>query len=113
MSLQTESKKVVVLILKGNIDIEDMLALKGIISTFVEKDNFYFILDFSGVDHINVSGIEYLNERKERARSLGGDIKIIGSNDYVKNLFLYAGYWGEFDFFPTEEEAIKSFENLI
>ncbi len=113
MSLQTESKKVVVLILKGNIDIEDMLALKGIITTFVEKDNFFFILDFSGVDHINVSGIEYLNERKERARSLNGDIKIIGSNEYVKNLFLYAGYWGEFDFFANEEEAIKSFEHLI
>jgi anti-anti-sigma factor len=113
MSLQVESKKVVVLILKGNIDIEDMLALKGIITTFVEKDNFYFILDFSGVDHINVSGIEYLNERKERSRGLGGDVKIIGANDYVKNLFLYAGYWGEFDFFPNEEDAIKSFEKLI
>lgn len=113
MGLKTESKKVVVLILKGNIDIEDMLALKGIVSTFIEKENFYFILDFSGVDHVNVSGIEYLNERKERARIMGGDVKIIGSSDYVKNLFLYAGYWGEFDFFGSEEEAIRSFEHLI
>jgi anti-anti-sigma factor len=113
MGLKTESKKVVVLILKGNIDIEDMLALKGIVSTFIEKENFYFILDFSGVDHVNVSGIEYLNDRKERARILGGDVKIIGSSDYVKNLFLYAGYWGEFDFFNSEEEAIRSFEHLI
>jgi anti-anti-sigma factor len=113
MSLKTESKKVVVLILKGNIDIEDMLALKGIVSTFIEKENFFFILDFSGVDHVNVSGIEYLNERKERARTMGGDVKIIGSSDYVKNLFLYAGYWGEFDFFVNEEEAIRSFEPLI
>lgn len=113
MGLKTESKKVVVLILKGNIDIEDMLAMKGIVSTFIEKENFYFILDFSGVDHVNVSGIEYLNDRKERARILGGDVKIIGSTDYVKNLFLYAGYWGEFDFFNTEEEAIRSFEHLI
>ena len=113
MGLKTESKKVVVLILKGNIDIEDMLALKGIVSTFIEKENFYFILDFSGVDHVNVSGIEYLNERKERSRTMGGDVKIIGSSDYVKNLFLYAGYWGEFDFFGSEEEAIRSFEHLI
>jgi anti-anti-sigma factor len=113
MGLKTESKKVVVLILKGNIDIEDMLALKGIVSTFIEKENFYFIFDFSGVDHVNVSGIEYLNERKERARTMGGDVKIIGSSDYVKNLFLYAGYWGEFDFFSTEEEAVRSFEHLI
>ena len=113
MGLKTESKKVVVLILKGNIDIEDMLALKGIVSTFIEKENFYFILDFSGVDHVNVSGIEYLNERKERARTMGGDVKIIGSSDYVKNLFLYAGYWGEFDFFGAEDEAIRSFEHLI
>ncbi len=113
MGIKTESKKVVVLILKGNIDIEDMLALKGIVSTFIEKENFYFILDFSGVDHVNVSGIEYLNERKERARVMGGDVKIIGSSDYVKNLFLYAGYWGEFDFFNAEEEAIRSFEHLI
>ncbi|MCE5300832.1 MAG: STAS domain-containing protein [Spirochaetia bacterium] len=113
MSLKTESKKVVVLILKGNIDIEDMLALKGIVTSFVEKENFYFILDFSGVDHINVSGIEYLNERKDRTRTLGGDLKIIGANDYVKNLFIYAGYWGEFEFFQKEEEAIRSFENLI
>jgi hypothetical protein len=40
MGIKTESKKVVVLILKGNIDIEDMLALKGIVSTFIEKENF-------------------------------------------------------------------------
>jgi|GEM_PF-1161959 anti-anti-sigma factor len=113
MSLKTESKKVVVLILRGNIDIEDMLALKGIVTSFIEKENFFFILDFSGVDHINVSGIEYLNERKERSRTMAGDVKIIGASDYVKNLFLYAGYWGEFDFFPTEEDAIKSFENII
>jgi hypothetical protein len=44
---------------------------------------------------------------------MAGDVKIIGASDYVKNLFLYAGYWGEFDFFPTEEDAIKSFENII
>ncbi len=113
MGIQTATKKVVVLILRGNIDIEDMLALKGIISSFIEKDNLFFILDFSGVTHINVSGIEYLNERKERSRALGGDLKIIGSNDYVRNLFIYAGYWGEFEFHPSEEEAIKAFESLI
>ena len=113
MGVKTLTKKVVCLLLKGNIDIEDMLALKGIITSFIEKENFFFILDFSGVEHINVSGIEYLNERKERARNLGGDIKIICSNDYVKNLFIYAGYWGEFDFMPCEEEAIQSFESLI
>ncbi|HDQ25922.1 MAG TPA: anti-sigma factor antagonist [bacterium] len=113
MDQKTASKKVVVLVLKGNIDIEDMLALKGIITSFIERENFFFMLDFSGVGHINVSGIEYLNERKERARNLGGDIKIIGSNDYVKNLFLYAGYWGEFEFHPDEDESIKAFESLI
>lgn len=113
MDLKTASKKVVMLILKGNIDIEDMLALKGIITSFIEKDNLFFVLDFSGVEHINVSGIEYLNERKERARALGGDIKIIGSNEYVKNLFIYAGYWGEFEFHPNEDESIKAFESLI
>jgi len=113
MGIKTLTRKVVVLILKTSIDIEDLLALKGIITSFIEKENFFYILDFSGVDHINVSGIEYLNERKERARNLGGDIKIIGANDYVKNLFIYAGYWGEFEFLESEEEAIKSFERLI
>lgn len=113
MGLQTASKKVVMLILKGNIDIEDMLALKGIITSFIEKDNLFFVLDFSGVEHINVSGIEYLNERKERVRALGGDIKIIGSNDYVRNLFIYSGFVAEFDFYPNEQETVKAFESLI
>jgi anti-sigma B factor antagonist len=112
-NVQTTSKKVVVLILRGEIDIEDILALKEIVSSFIEKEQFFYVLDFSGVSHINVSGIEYLNERKERIRSLGGDMKIIGSNDYVRNLFIYAGYWGEFDFYPNEEEAVKAFESLI
>ena len=113
MQAKTAVKKVVVLVLKGGMDIEDVLALKGIITSFIEKDNFFFMLDFSGVEHINVSGIEYLNERKERARNLGGDIKIIGANDYVKNLFLYAGYWGEFEFHPDEEGSLRSFECLL
>lgn len=113
MNLKVNSKKVVELILRGDIDIEDIIALKGIITSFIEKDNFFFILDFSNVKHLNVSGIEYLNERKERVRNLGGDIKIIGCNDYVKNLFLYAGYYGEFEFYNNEEEAIKSFEKYL
>lgn len=113
MNLKISSKKVVELILKGNIDIEDIVALKGIINSFMEKENFFFILDFSKVEHLNISGIEYLNERKERARNMGGDIKIIGCSEYVKNLFVYAGYIGEFDFFNNEEEAIKSFEKYL
>ena len=113
MSTTTTTKKVAILSLKGDIDIEDILALKGIISTFIEKEKFFFILDFSEAKHINVSGIEYLNERKERTRNLGGDIKIVGSNEYVRNLFIYAGYWGEFEFYETEEDAIKAFESLI
>jgi anti-anti-sigma factor len=113
MNLKVSSKKVVELILKGNIDIEDIVALKGIITSFIEKENFFFILDFSHVEHLNISGIEYLNERKERTQNLGGDIKIINCNDYVKNLFVYAGYAGEFEFFDCEEDAIKSFEKYL
>jgi len=113
MATLTQTKKVVILILKGDIDIEDVLALKEIISSFIEKDNLFFVLDFSKVTHINVSGIEYLNERKERVRNIGGDIKITGGSDYVKNLFIYAGYWGEFEFYNTEEDAIKAFEAII
>ncbi|HDT15182.1 MAG TPA: anti-sigma factor antagonist [Firmicutes bacterium] len=113
MSVKTSSKKAVLLILKGEIDIEDILALKGIISSCIEQEQFFFVLDFSGVTHVNVSGIEYINERKERARNLGGDIKIIGSSEYVRNLFIYAGYWGEFEFYDNEEEAIMAFSSLI
>lgn len=113
MNLKVSSRKVVELILKGNIDIEDIIALKGIITSFIEKENFFFILDFSKVEHLNLTGIEYLNERKERVRNMGGDIKIVGCNDYIKNLFEYAGYSGEFEFFDCEEEAIKSFEKYL
>lgn len=113
MEIVKTTKKVVILILKGDIDLEDVLALKGIINSFIEKENFFFILDLSKVTHINVSGIEYLFERKERIKNLGGDIKIICSNNYIKNLFIYAGYCGEFEFFDSEEEAIKKFENFI
>ncbi|MBN2753522.1 MAG: STAS domain-containing protein [Candidatus Goldbacteria bacterium] len=113
MSVQTTSKKFVMLIMKGEIALEDIIALKEIINSFIEMEQFLFIIDFAGVTHINVSGIEYLNERKERVRSLGGDIKIIGANDYVRNLFVYAGYWGEFDFFANEEEAVRAFSCLI
>lgn len=113
MATVTATKKVVMLILKGEIDLEDIVALKGIISTFIEKESFFFILDFSQVNHLNVSGIEYLNERKERLRSLGGDLKIVGCGDYVQSLFTYAGYAGEFDFYGTEDEAVKSLETMI
>lgn len=113
MTVETSSKKVVLLILRGETDIEDIIALKDIITSFVEREQYFFLLDFTNVSHINVSGIEYLNERKERVRSLGGDLKIFGATDYVKNLFTYAGYWGEIDFYGSEEEAIASFEGLI
>lgn len=113
MATAVAVKKVVILTLKGDIDIEDIVALKGIISSFIEKDQSFFILDFSKVAHINVSGIEYLHERKERVRGLAGDIKIIGASEYIKNLFIYAGFVGEFEFYATEEDAVRAFETLI
>ena len=113
MATTTTTKKVVILSLKGDIDIEDIIALKDIVTSFIEKESYFFDLDFEHATHINVSGIEFLNERKERIRSFQGDIKIVGANDYVKNLFIYAGYWGEFEFHPSENEAVKAFESLI
>ena len=62
MSVQTTSKKFVMLIMKGEIALEDIIALKEIINSFIEMEQFLFVIDFSEVTHINVSGIEYLNE---------------------------------------------------
>jgi anti-anti-sigma factor len=105
------NETVTVLRLSGHLTLGDM---EGVLRTMMDaviKNNTYIILNFRNVTHVSLNGISKLADRNLRVRSLGGEIKLVGLNAYVTNLFKLVGAYGSFDVSVSEEDALARFES--
>ena len=99
--------------IKGEIDLEDSLQLSTLISEELKKGITKIVLDLSKVDHLHVQGIPFLAERAYRLREYGGDMKLVGASEYLKNVIILTEFQQAFDYCKSEGDAIKKFENEI
>jgi len=67
------------------------------------------ILNFEAVEHVNFTILPVLVEEKKRLQSFGGDLRLAGMSDYLKNIFRTTGVLEEFQVFDTAALAAKSF----
>ncbi len=78
---------VAVIELAGEIDRSMMLELCALISSLIDQHRTDVVLNFSRVEHVHYQGIDLLMERARRLRSLGGDLKLVGMNRYLVDIF--------------------------
>lgn len=94
----------------GDIDLREMVRIKGVIGSLIEKEQLKVVLNLRAVDHINYLSIGVLLERLNALRSLNGDLKLSGMNPYLKDIFRVVGMDGVFEYYRSLEEAIESFD---
>ncbi|MDT8316779.1 MAG: STAS domain-containing protein [bacterium] len=95
--------------LRGDVDHMEMVDVRNSISDLIGEGHAKLIVSMKEVEHINYLSIGVLLERLKRLRSFGGDLKLVGLSQYLKNILTSVGATDFFDCFDSEEEALTSF----
>lgn len=95
--------------LEGEIDAAKMVELSRVIGQLIKGEMYGLILNFESVEHIHFTILSVLVEEKKRLQSFGGDIRLAGMSEYIKNIFRTTGMLEEFQVFDTTQQAAKSF----
>jgi len=97
--------------INGDIDLREMIRIKDVIGSLIEKERLKVVLNLRGVDHINYLSIGVLLERLKILRNLNGDLKLAGMSPYVRDIFRVVGMDQFFEEYVTLEDAIESFDD--
>ena len=96
--------------INGDIDFREMIRIKDVIGSLIEKDRTKVVLNLKAVDHINYLSIGVLVERLRILRNLNGDLKLAGMSPYLRDIFKVVGMDQFFEEYASLEDAIQSFD---
>ena len=95
--------------LEGEIDAPRMAEMRQVIGKLIKGEMYGLIINFEAVEHVQFTILTALVEEKKRLQSFGGDIRLAGMSEYIKNIFRTTGLLEEFKIFETPLQAAKSF----
>ncbi len=107
-----EAGTVMVLDLKGRLDLASGSRLKEEVKKIFENDNTQIHLNMSEVEFINSSGLGSLVSIMKEVRLLKGRFTLSNLANYVEEIFEITQLSHIFEVFPTEQEAISSFQAI-
>ena len=94
----------------GDIDLREMIRIKFVIGSLIEKERTKVVLNLKAVDHINYLSIGVLVEQLRTLRNLNGDLKLAGMSSYLRNIFKVTGMDQFFEEYMSLEDAVQSFD---
>ncbi|MEK6698760.1 MAG: STAS domain-containing protein [Nitrospirota bacterium] len=104
-----EKVKVYQMNLEGEVDATKMAEINRVIGQLIKGEMYGLILNFEAVEHVNFTILSGLVEEKKRLQSFGGDLRLAGLSDYIKNIFRTTGVLDAFPVFDTAQQAARSF----
>lgn len=98
------------------VEIEDKLMteehiqmLTSAVKELISGDMKDIVIDLSKIKRINSSGLGSLISVYTAIRNKGGNLKIGGLNEFVKNVLNITKLIEVFEIYPTQEDAVKAF----
>jgi anti-sigma B factor antagonist len=105
-----EVDAVVVISLNGSVmGGPDASALNDELHKLSAKKKKKVVLDLSGVQSMNSSGLGMLIGALTALKNAGGDLKIAAASDKIENLLVITRLATVFELYPTVKKAISSF----
>ena len=95
--------------LEGEIDAAKTAEINRVVGQLIKGEVYGLILNFEAVEHVHFAVLPSLVDEKKRLQSFGGDLRLAGLSDYLKNIFRTTGVLEEFAVFGTAQQAAKSF----
>lgn len=113
MAIKIEQHGSVTIInLKGDIDMQEVVQIRNVISAMVHEGRYQLVLDLSKVQHINSTGIGILADSLRRLRTMHGDLRLSQLNPYLHNIFELTGMTRYFRIYKKRQEAIRSYKAM-
>jgi anti-anti-sigma factor len=94
---------------RGRLDASGAPDLQLQLEGLLEHGQSALAVDFSRVSYISSSGLKALLIALRRARRMGGDVKLFGMRDRVREVFDLAGFDGVFQIVPHEADAVAAY----
>ena len=105
-----EVEGAVVISLDGNVmGGPDAVELNEQLHKLAAKKKKKVVLDLSGVQSMNSSGLGMLIGALTAMKNAGGDLKIAAASDKIENLLVITKLTTVFELFPTVKKAVGSF----
>jgi anti-sigma B factor antagonist len=102
---------VTVLRLGGDVDMDDVVALRNALHSITKEGQCCFVLDFSRVAHMSITSIGILADTVMRVRNLGGDVKLAHVNMHLRQIFDLTGFSTMVQVYKNAEEANASYRD--
>jgi anti-sigma B factor antagonist len=103
--------QVTIVDLTGRISLgEESAAVRETILNLLSEGQTKILLNLSGVDYIDSSGLGMLVSAVANVRKAGGDMKLVNLTNKVDDLMEITRLYTVFDIEDNEEKAIKAFE---
>ncbi len=105
-------EEVAVIRLFGDVDMEDVVSIRNAVASIVKGGCYQFVLDFSRVQHINMTGVGILVESLRKLRDLNGDLRLSNLNMRLQHVMEITGILKVFRIFKSQQAAVESFKHL-
>ena len=111
MKLSTrEADGVTIIHLEGSVlGGPDATVLNETLHKLVDKDRKHVLLDLSGVQTMNSSGLSMLIAALTTMRNAGGDLKLAAASKKIESLLVITKLSTVFELHPSVKKAIASF----
>ncbi len=94
----------------GSLDEGNVCDLRLAIVDSIKGKRNCVVLNLQSVEMMDQVSAGYLLECLQMARRKGGDLKLVGPNTFVEQLFRFLGIWHYFEVYMTETGAVESFK---
>jgi len=95
----------------GMINAHTVRLFEGEIRKAMGESRFKLVVNCAGLRYIASAGLGAMMGAIEEIRGNGGDLRLAGLNETVRNIFEILGFHHLYRIFGSESEAIRSFQH--
>ncbi len=100
---------VITVLLEGKIDANVSINMEQELLSLISEDSPKVIADLSNVVFISSAGLRALISALKEAKRRKGDLRLVGIEGHVKEVFEITGFSTIFKIYTTSEDAVRSF----
>ncbi len=89
---KTISENIITLAVEGRLDTVTSSQLELEVNELFKEEKPNIVFDFASLEYISSAGLRILLAAQKQANALGTDMRIIGANDLVKEIFEITGF---------------------
>lgn len=104
--IPSASRTWTVLPLTGDVDLASAPALRQQLSDLTETSPAFLVVDLSGLEFIDSTGLGVLVGTLRRLRATGGDVRLAAARAGIARVFSVTGLDRVFSLYPTVEDAM-------